>query len=126
MKNYLEYQREYRKRVNNKVTKKYERTINGFLVRKYRNMKSRVTGIQKVKYHLYKDKDLLPKEDFYSWAKLDKSFNNLFKEWEKSNYQMKLCPSIDRINPSQGYILNNMQWVTHSENSRRTTKNKNL
>lgn len=113
------YQREYRKRVGNVSTHKYERTINGFLVRKYRNMESRVTGVQRLKSHLYKGLDLLDRESFYRWAKSSDTFQGLFKSWVADGYNRKLCPSVDRIDSSQGYHLSNMEWITHSENSRR-------
>lgn len=112
-------QREYRKKNGNFHTKKYEKTINGFLVRKYRNMESRICGIQKVKYHLYRGLDLLSREDFYQWSKLSVTFIKLFDEWIASGYSRKLTPSVDRVNPSEGYHLSNMEWVTNSENSRR-------
>jgi hypothetical protein len=113
-------QREYRKRTKNSSTHKYERTINGFLMRKYRNMQSRVTGVQKVKYHLYKGLSILNRKDFYEWSLNSKTFKDLFNEWVKNNYDMKLCPSVDRLDSSIGYELPNMEWVTHSENSRRS------
>lgn len=112
-------QREYRKRTFNKCTLKYEKTINGFLVRLYRNMKSRITGVQRFKFHLYKNKELLPKEDFYAWAKSSPNFFLLFNNWVANNYDRKLTPSVDRIDSSIGYLISNMVWVTHSENSRR-------
>lgn len=121
---YLEYQRQYRKRVANKVVHKYEKTPNGFLMRLYRNMKSRVTGVQKLKYHLYKDKELLDKQTFYEWSKSSKQFWKLYKVWVKSNFDRKLTPSVDRINPQKGYEIGNMEWVTHGENSRRSHKMK--
>lgn len=111
-------QRERRSRNNNKNTKKYEKTKKGFLMRCYRNMKSRVTGVQKKKKHLYLGKALLDKEIFYDWSLKNESFNNLFSEWELSGYDRKTCPSIDRINSSLGYELDNIRWITHSENSR--------
>jgi hypothetical protein len=116
---YNKHQREYRKRVGNGATHRYEKTINGFLVRLYRNMKSRVTGVQKLKAHLYQGKDLLDKEEFYKWAKESETFNTLFKTWTDSKYDRKLAPSVDRVDSSQGYHISNMEWVTHSENSRR-------
>jgi hypothetical protein len=119
-----ESQRIYRKNSLNKVTKKYEKTKNGFLVRCYRNMMSRILGIQKDKSHLYKGKELLSKEDFYIWAKSSKIFDVLFKNWEDSGYNRKLTPSVDRKDSSIGYVQNNMEWVTHSENSRRGAKSK--
>lgn len=121
----LAWQRENRKKTNNLCTKKYEKTINGFLVRLYRNMKSRITGIQKLKYHLYKNKELIDKQTFYQWSKSSKTFHKLYKKWVESNYDRKLTPSVDRINPNKGYILSNMEWVTHSENSRRGSLSKN-
>jgi hypothetical protein len=112
-------QRERRARNGNLSTHKYEKTINGFLMRKYRNMESRIKGIQKLKYHLYQGKDLLDRKTFYQWAKESETFIKLYNTWKENNYQRKLTPSVDRIDPSKGYQLSNMEWVTHSENSRR-------
>lgn len=98
---------------------KYEKGVNGYLMRMYRNMKSRVTGVQKAKFHLYQGKELLPKEEFYSWAKSSEKFYQLFSQYIESGRDRKLAPSVDRIDSSKGYILGNMEWVTHSENSRR-------
>lgn len=122
----LKAQREYRKRTHNVGTIKYEKTRNGFLMRKYRNMQSRVCGVQKLKYHLYHDLEILPREDFYEWSKKSPDFENLFTSWEKSNYERKLCPSVDRVDPKKGYILTNMEWVTNSENSSRGARNRNV
>lgn len=88
-------------------------------MRLYRNMESRVSGIQKLKYHLYAGKSLLSREDFYKWAIADESFNSLFKRYEESGYVRKIAPSVDRIDSSKGYELSNMEFITHSENSRR-------
>lgn len=114
-----EWQRNARKKNGNSWTHRYEKTPGGFLMRKYRNMESRVTGVQKQKFHLYKGLAVLPREIFYKWSLSHPIFQNLFGEWVKSDYQRKLCPTVDRIDPSGGYILENMEWVTHSENSRR-------
>ena len=112
-------QRERRKKDGNAVTKRYEKTKKGFLVRLYRNMQSRVLGVQKIKYHLYKGKELLDRDSFYDWALADDTFNTLFALYESSGFSRKEAPSPDRIDSSKGYILENMEWVTMSENSRR-------
>lgn len=114
-----EWRRSYLQKMGYGWRHGYEKTKNGFLMRLYRNMKSRVTGIHRVKFHLYKGKELLDKEVFYTWAKDSKKFHRLFKDWEMSGYQQSLTPSVDRIDPTKGYMLDNMEWVTHSENSRR-------
>lgn len=111
-------QRERRRAEGNAATKKYERTKNGKLMRNYRNMESRVKGIQKKKSHLYYGKELLPREDFYAWAKNSEDYNSLYNDWVKSGYDRKLAPTVDRIDSSRGYVVDNMRWLTHSENSR--------
>jgi hypothetical protein len=114
----LRIQREQRASNGNAYTKKYEKTKNGFLMLAYRNMLSRISGVQSRKHHLYKGKDLLSREEFYSWAKASREFHALFDAWELSGYSRKLTPSTDRINSRLGYFIENMRWVTHSENSR--------
>ena len=115
----LERQREQRKLSGNLHTKKYEKTVNGFLMRTYRNMQSRVEGVQHLKAHLYGGKELLSRELFYAFSKSNGEFLQLFSQWEQSNYDRKLTPSSDRKFSNQGYTLENIQWITHSENSRK-------
>jgi len=115
----LARQRERRQLTNNANTKKYEKTKKGKLMRMYRNMQSRVDGVQKLKAHLYAGKEILSRHEFYEWALASDKFHQLFDAWEKSGYDRKLSPSVDRIDPGLGYEINNMEWVTHSENSRR-------
>jgi len=118
---YLIRQRTRRKLTNNSATRKYEKTVNGFLMRMYRNMQSRVQGVQKKKAHLYVDLYLLPREEFYIWAKSCGKFYELFESWNLSKYERRLAPSVDRVDPTIGYELSNMEWVTHGENSRRSS-----
>lgn len=120
----LKKQREYRKRTGNRSTKKYERTIKGFLMRTYRNMESRVTGIQKNKAHLYKGLELLTRDSFYFWSQGDKDFLRLFTEWESKGFPRMEGPSIDRIDSSKGYTLDNIQWITTRENSLKGLKSR--
>lgn len=112
------YQAERRFKTKNADTKKYEKTINGYLVRTYRNMKSRCAGIVKRKAHLYAGLEILTKEDFYSWSLRDSAFKNLLCEYKESGFDFKKAPSIDRIDPSKGYTIENIRWISHSENSR--------
>lgn len=112
----LKRQREYRKKTGNAVTKRYERTKKGKLMRTYRNMMNRVNGISKP--HLYEGKGLIERDKFYSWSLNNCNFNELYKIWVKNDYCRKLSPSIDRINVNKGYTEGNIRWITHSENSR--------
>lgn len=115
----LELQKVSREVNQNNYTKRYEKTKKGFLMRTYRNMQSRITGIQYKKHHLYMGKSILTKEDFYNWALSNNQFKILFEIWEENNYQNRLTPSIDRLDEKLGYIIENIQWITHSENSRK-------
>jgi len=114
-----EIQRIKRKANGNVITHKYEKTPKGFLMREYRNMQSRVLGVQKQKAHLYLGLTLLNRDLFYEWANNQLQFHALFDMWTASGYDRKLTPTVDRIDSSKGYELSNMEWVTHSENSRR-------
>ena len=114
-----EIQRIKRKSDGNSITRRYEKTPKGFLMREYRNMQSRVLGVQKQKAHLYLGLTLLNRDLFYEWANNQLQFHALFDIWTASGYDRKLTPTVDRIDSSKGYELSNMEWVTHSENSRR-------
>lgn len=87
-------------------------------MRMYRNMKSRVTGVQKQKSHLYLGKELLNKKDFYAWAKASAQFKIMFEIYKNNGYSRRLAPTVNRIDSSRGYSLDNMEWLTHSDNSR--------
>jgi hypothetical protein len=114
----LRKQRERRKRTGNATIKKYEKSPKGFLMRLYRNMQSRVTGVQKQKFHLYQGKELLDRQDFYNWSIDNPIFLEMFEIYKSSEFNRKLAPTVDRIDSSKGYSLDNMRWLTHSENSR--------
>ena len=101
----------------------YNETPKGFLVTTYNSMLGRVRG--KIgKEHLYKGLEILSREDFFKWALQDEQFNVLFKEWLNNKGKYNLIPSIDRINSKEGYLLENMQWLTQGENSGKTNKGK--
>lgn len=117
-------QRARRQRDGNIYTIRYERTKSGKLMRIYRNMQSRVEGVQHLKAHLYEGKELLSREDFYAWAADCPDFERLFDAWAESGYLRRLAPSVDRVDSRRGYSTDNMEWVTHSENSRRGAVNR--
>lgn len=112
-------QREYRESNDQACSRKYEKTEKGYLMRTYRNMQSRVKGILKNKSHLYEGLPLLSKKEFYEWSlSPDVGFTRLLAKYKASNYDHKQAPSIDRIDSNLGYTLDNMRWMTHSENSK--------
>lgn len=113
---------EYRNGKRKESIKNHSKTLNGYLMRTYRNMLSRVTGVTKHKNHLYLGLEILPKLDFYKWSLENSSYKRLHRKWTLSGMDTRLSPSIDRIDPYRGYSLDNMRWVTKSFNSRNTRK----
>ncbi len=95
----------------------YERTPKGFLMRSYRNMLGRTRGLTTRSNHLYKGLPICKKEDFYKWSmEKDSGFLNLLENYKESGFERSLAPSVDRIDKYQGYLLENMRWLTISEN----------
>lgn len=96
-------------------------------MRAYRNMLSRVVGIQKKEAHYYEGLSILPQNVFRVWAVQDSAFQQLWAIWQKTiPLDRRLTPSIDRKDVLKGYILDNMQWVTHAVNSGRLTRRDNV
>lgn len=115
-------QKEVRSQTGDASTKKYEKTKSGFLMRAYRNMKSRITGVQKKKAHLYAGLSLMSRDDFYAFSLESESFHTLFAAYETADYDQRICPSVDRIDSKLGYEPGNIQWITHSENSAKANR----
>lgn len=106
--------------------KAYSKTMGGFIVRLYCNMKGRVCGRLPKKNHLYKGLDILPKEEFYDWIKNNNTFIELFEAWKENDMDRRLVPSIDRIDSSKGYTLDNIRIVTFSENCKHVRTKKEM
>lgn len=90
--------------------------LRSFLTYKYSEMKRRVSSTHRRDSIYYYGVELLPKEEFVEWGLKHPDLIQLFEEWNEAKWPVKLCPSIDRIDPRFGYHVLNMQWVTHSEN----------
>lgn len=100
---------------------KYEKTKKGFAMRLYRNMMNRVNGKTR-KSHLWKGKPIVEKQDFYDWIFSQNAFHELFQSWEKSGYERRLTPSVDRIDNEKGYVFSNMRVVPFHINCGNTTR----
>lgn len=42
----------------------------------------------------------------------------LYDEWVATGYRVRISPSIDRIDSTQGYVVGNCRWLPQWENSR--------
>lgn len=98
--------------------KKVKSHIEYLFVIKYGGMKQRAT-IKSCRSSAF-GKDLCTREEFIKWClsiSNYRSFHRMYKDWVNSNYSMRLTPSIDRIDNTKGYSIENIQWVTQGFNS---------
>lgn len=106
------------KSCDKKRNRTYEKTPQGFLTSTYHNMQCRVRGQgnPRERKH-YKGLPILPRATFYAWARENADFWRLFKLWTASGHRVKLAPSVNRLDPDDGYLLGNIEFITHSLNS---------
>lgn len=89
-----------------------------YLKSKYQLMKARVEG--RGDYAVTSiGKPILSLADFVWWGMASEMFLKLHDAWVLSGFDYKLSPSVDRVNSKRGYTLDNIQWLTHSENCRK-------
>lgn len=57
------------------------------------------------------------KDEFIQRFIDDECFLKNYKNWQDNNYRRKFAPSIDRIDNTKGYTLDNMQFLNNNENA---------
>ena len=103
--------------------KNKKRTDSTFYLRtKYQVIMQRCRNKNHKEYESYKNYKVCSSEEFINKFKNDKQYLKLYKEWQKSNYKLSLTPSIDRIDNSKGYTLNNIQMITMGKNASKDNK----
>lgn len=91
-----------------------------YVSNKYTQMKYRVDGRDPTCAHVYEGLEICERDEFIQWSLFDDAFQGIWDEWEATDYtDNKIGPSIDRIDPSEGYVFGNMQWKTRSMNTKR-------
>lgn len=90
----------------------YSRTKNGLITRIYAHQRdnSRKRGHKTPNYTL---------NELRKWVYSQNNFDSLFNNWKQSNYNVKLTPSIDRLNDYLPYSFDNIQLITAIENIRK-------
>ncbi len=118
--NYAENRERYRERER----LKYRLSIDRLILTKYYGIRRRS---EEDYYHSHNHTVIgmpyLSKKQFMEWADENMgTFIKLYRKWAESGYSTKLAPSVDRIDNNLGYTKNNLQWLTHSENTSKYRK----
>jgi hypothetical protein len=73
---------------------------------------------RRIKTHpSYKNRKLLfTRKEFKEFALRNDSLDKIYESWKASGFQLRLCPSLDRINNDGDYALNNIQFLPFGEN----------
>lgn len=108
------YRQTNKEKVRN-CNKAYRHSFKGRIVHMYQSMHSRVTYSINTKYY---GLELLSKQAFYDFAFSSEEFKELYDNWVNSDFDNKLNPSINRINPKVGYIIGNIEFILNIENQR--------
>lgn len=109
--------------VNKEAKREYDRkrhrfSISRIIDHRYNGLKLRSEGRGCRKYKV-SGKPYATKEEFLEWFNVPQNhrkFMSIYKKWVKSGFENRLSPSIDRIDPDRGYTVDNMQWLTKSDN----------
>ncbi len=96
----------------------YRRTLRGFLDQKYTAMQKRVRGKDRNCLATIAGLEIMPRHEFITWALSQTTLLPMFECYKASNWQFKLCPTIDRIDPTVGYVIGNIRFLTQSENAK--------
>lgn len=97
--------------------KEYNRRTKKMWNIRYYNMKRRQQG-KNEKHKGARGKRICTKQEFLDWCKDNKErFEEIKEKWQAAGYPRKLAPSVDRIDDSKGYTVDNIRWVTQSQNA---------
>lgn len=94
--------------------REWVRTFSGQIRMTYLQMKGRC----KRRGHIMPTYTL---EEFDTWMMLS-GYRSLYDSWVDSDYDTKLQPSVDRLDNSRGYDLDNIRLVTWDENNKAKKK----
>lgn len=99
--------------------RQYRRTLQGFLDQKYTAMSKRVRGLDTNCLHTVKGLPILSRQEFYSWCEAQSQLETMFAKYARSGFKFRWCPTVDRIDGSKGYTVDNMQFLYQFQNARK-------
>lgn len=88
---------------------------------RYSSMKTRIEG-RAIREYASQGREIATLEEFLVWCHSEPQasrFAKLHADWKREGYPRGLTPSIDRIDNSGGYTLDNIRWITVRDNNRK-------
>lgn len=105
--------------------KNWQLTKRQYLSLKYKYMKERVTDLVRSEGNRhYFGLPICRREEFVEFGLKDSKFNSLFKKYKRSKGKRAKSPSVDRIKSTRGYTLDNIQFLSLSDNVKKTKKDR--
>ena len=99
---------------------RWNRTLDGKIKSAYNSIICRVKTKSRHNAKTYYGLDFCSKQTFYNFSNNNIDLEYLMMKWKESNYDRRYAPSIDRITSSKGYVMGNMEWITLSDNVKRS------
>jgi hypothetical protein len=99
----------YSKEAKRRLPQKYIANI-------YSCLKRRVESPTTPNYNKLEGTSYISRAEFTDFSMNNPEFVRIYKAWQDSGCTKELQPSIDRIDSSVGYSLDNIQWMTLAEN----------
>lgn len=95
----------------------FRRSFKGRILTAYRNLKARCEGTAN-RCTKYKGLTYPPQDEFVQWAANHVGYANLYEIWKANGFAREFTPTPDRIDPTQGYHLDNLRWLPWLQNVR--------
>lgn len=93
--------------------REYGRTFKGFFNNTYGRMCWRIKTSK-----AYQGLEIMSRHQWISFkADTEDVRRILWQAWKDSGHQLRLAPSIDRIDLTKGYVRGNCRWITQGQNS---------
>lgn len=92
--------------------------------KRYAHMKARHEG-RATKHSHSEGKGIMDYDEFMQWCKTFDNLNiflTIYFDWAANGFNRWDSPSVDRIDPTLGYIVGNIQWLPFSENCEKNHK----
>jgi len=88
-----------------------------FIRQRYSQIKQRCTNLNRKDYNNYIGKLQMTIDEFYDFSYNDTNLKKLWLAFQKDDSIYANAPSVDRIDSTKNYSIDNIQWIRHGDNS---------